>query len=40
LEKSITSTEVATLLDWKTHKTIHDKIKAKDILGIKEKGML
>lgn len=39
LEKSLTSTEVATLLDWKTRKTIHDKLQAKDILGIKDKGM-
>jgi hypothetical protein len=28
-------TEVADLLNWKTRKTIHDKLKAKDILGIK-----
>ena len=39
LEKSLTSTEVADLLDWKTRKTIHDKLKAKDILGIKDKGV-
>ena len=39
LEKSLSSTEVATLLDWKTRKTIHDKLKNKDILGIKDKGM-
>jgi hypothetical protein len=39
LAKSLTSTEVADLLDWKTRKTIHDKIKAKDILGIKDKGV-
>lgn len=39
LEKSLTSTEVADLLDWKTRKTIHDKLKAKDILGIKDKGI-
>lgn len=39
LEKSLTSTEVADLLDWKTRKTIHDKLKNQDILGIKDKGM-
>lgn len=39
LAKSLTSTEVANLLDWKTRKTIHDKLKAKDILGIKDKGV-
>ena len=39
LEKSLTSTEAADLLDWKTRKTIHDKLKAKDILGIKDKGV-
>ncbi len=39
LAKSLTSTEVAELLDWKTRKTIHDKLKAKDILGIKDKGV-
>jgi hypothetical protein len=39
LEKSLTSTEVADLLNWKTRKTIHDKLKAKDILGIKDKGV-
>ncbi|MDJ0901666.1 MAG: DUF2384 domain-containing protein [Xenococcus sp. MO_188.B8] len=39
LAKSLTSTEVAELLDWKTRKTIHDKLKAKDILGIKDKGI-
>jgi hypothetical protein len=39
LAKSLTSTEVADLLDWKTRKTIHDKLKAKDILGIKDKGI-
>ncbi len=39
LEKSLTSTEVANLLDWKTRKTIHDKLKANNILGIKDKGI-
>ena len=39
LEKSLTSTEVAELLDWKTRKTIHDKLKANSILGIKDKGI-
>ena len=39
LEKSLTSTEVADLLDWKTRKTIHDKLKANNILGIKDKGI-
>jgi hypothetical protein len=39
LAKSLTSTEVADLLNWKTRKTIHDKLKAKDILGIKDKGV-
>lgn len=39
LEKSLTSTEVAELLSWKTRKTIHDKLKANNILGIKEKGI-
>ena len=39
LEKSLTSTEVAELLDWKTRKTIHDKLKANSILGIKDKGV-
>ncbi|WP_052056076.1 hypothetical protein [Myxosarcina sp. GI1] len=39
LEKSLTSTEVADLLDWKTRKTIHDKLKANSILGIKDKGI-
>lgn len=39
LAKSLTSTEVADLLDWKTRKTIHDKLKAQDILGIKDKGI-
>jgi hypothetical protein len=39
LEKSLTSTEVAELLDWKTRKTIHDKLKANKILGIKDKGV-
>lgn len=39
LEKSLTSTEVAKLLDWKTRKTIHDKLKANSILGIKDKGV-
>lgn len=38
LEKSLTSTQVAELLEWKTRKTIHDRLSAKSILGIKDKG--
>jgi hypothetical protein len=38
-KKSLTSTEVANLLNWKTRKTIHDKLKANSILGIKDKGV-
>lgn len=38
LKNSLTSTEVADLLGLKTRKTIHDRMQAKSILGIKDKG--
>ena len=39
LEGSLTSTEVAELLDWKHRKTVLDRLKAKDLIGVKDKGI-
>jgi hypothetical protein len=38
LAHSLTSTEVTELLGWKTRKTVHDRLKAKTLLGIKDQG--
>ena len=40
LEDTITSTQVAELLGWNSRKTVHDRLKAKDIIGIKDKSHL
>lgn len=39
LKDSLTSTQVAELLDWKNRKTVHDRLKAKEIIGIKDRGV-
>lgn len=39
LEKSLTSTEVAELLGFQTRKTVHDRLKAGSLLGIKDNGI-
>ncbi len=39
LKNSLTSTEVAELLQCKTRKTVHDRLKANSLLGIKDRGV-
>ncbi|MGL5834563.1 MAG: hypothetical protein ACRC1Z_15210 [Waterburya sp.] len=39
LARSLTSTEVAELLGCKTRKTVHDRLKAGSLLGIRDRGI-